>query len=908
MKSTLFVSALLVGLALLIGLFSEFTYERQYYGRNLKDKVAECGACGAAEYRSLIRNDFYTGKLDPLLVNEQMEYAKMFRQLKSGGGSEIIWEQVGPDNQGGRTRALLIDRNNPNKIFIGGVAGGIWYSTNAGQSWFPVDDFMDNIVISSLAQASNGDIYAGTGEDFAPGSGCENGSTGFEGHGLFKSIDGGQSFQQVESTWGNSLIQQTWTFVQAVATDPINPNRIYAATKRGLRVSDDAGETWFNPVKNQVGNINNATAQDVVVGSDGTVLCSVGNKCYISPNGNDGTFELKSGNGMGFISNSTGRMKLAIAPGNPNYMYVGAATGSGALQSIYQSTDKGQTWNVIGEGNSVFFQPYGDQGTYDNALGVSATDPQKIIIGGLNLWKWGHGETWTEITQWNYSPINPYYVHADQHSITFHPTQTNKVFVTSDGGVGYSQDGGQTWSQLNRNYVTTQFYTIAVSANGNVMGGTQDNGTQLVDGGGNTIRSGESVRGGDGAGCAFSNIEPDVMFVSTQNGDIQRSPNGGSSFDYFYDENIATTTDGNLMFNSGIQPGFIHPLAYWEKFDNEGTPADTCFATAFAGSNGGIFITREALMFDRIPEWYRVAGPFGGQANVLRFSDDGDVLYVGTSSGDLYRVTDLLMARDSVTGNYTSTGALIETDLIGDFNQCITGIDVHPDDANKVVVTLGNYGGSVFVRYSTNALDSAQNVNFASKQGIGVNALPKFPFYSCIIDMNNPNRVLVGTEGGVYVTENISVGNPLWAPAFGPGQGLANVPVYDMVQQRLPWNIASNSGVIYAGTHGRGMFKTGSLVGVRENSVIDEIAELKIYPNPIAEDELNVSFNLNTDREVLFNLYDLNGKLVKSINAGLKPMGNHQQQLSTGDLPNGSYILSLQTGEEIKSMKFMVMR
>lgn len=908
MKKLLLLSTIVLGLALGFTIFTDSTYERQYFGRNLKNKVAECGACGAAEYTAMIRNDFETGELDFNLVNEQKEYAKFFNQLKSGGGTDIIWEQVGPDNQGGRTRSFLIDKDDPNRMYVGGVAGGIWYSNNGGQSWFPVDDFMDNIIISSMAQAANGDIYVGTGEDFAPGSGCENGSTGFEGHGLFKSTDGGQSFQQVESTWGSTVIQQTWTFVQAVAADPVDPNRIYASTKRGLQATDDGGETWYIPVKTTSGANNLAASQDVVVGSDGSVICAVGNKLYVSPNGNEGTFVLKSGSQEGMVSNAANRMKLAIALSDPNYMYAGAATGSGQLQAIYQSTDHGETWNVVGQGNSEFFQPYGDQGTYDNALGVSATDPERILIGGLNLWKWATGETWTAITQWNFNPLNPHYVHADQHSITYHPAQPNKVYVTSDGGVGYSPDGGQTWSELNRNYMTTQFYTIATAANGYVMGGTQDNGTLLVTGTGNTVRSGIEVRGGDGAGCAFSNIEPGAFFASTQNGDIQRTPNEGNSFDYFYDESIATTTDGNLQFNSGIQAGFIHPLAYWEKFDGNGDPADTCFATAFSGSNGGVFITREALMFDRIPEWFRVSGPISGLANVLKFSDDGDVLFIGTSNGDVYRITNLLMARDSVTGNYNSSGALVESELIGDFNQCVTGIDVHPTNSNRVVVTLGNYGGTSFIRYSTNALDSAQNVNFASKQGVGSNALPRFPFYSCVIDMHNPNRVLVGTEGGIYVTENITSSNPTWTAAFGPGIGLANVPVYDMVQQRLPWHVASNRGVIYAGTHGRGMFKTSSLVSVEENEEVVKVANMDLYPNPVAGDRLNINFNLLSSDDVTLSIYDLNGSLIDQVNLGAKPVGIHKTSINTNELANGTYILSLQAGDQVKSSKFVVLR
>lgn len=907
MKKGLFISALTLGLAATVFIFSDFTYQRQYKNRYHPSSIVERGICGAVEWRMMQRNEFGTGELDIRLIAEARAYAKQFNMAKIEA-SDIKWDERGPDNQGGRTRAFLIDKDNNNRMYAAGVAGGIWYSNNAGQSWYPVDDFMDNIIISSLCQAANGDIYAGTGEDFAPGSGCENGSSGFEGQGLFKSTDGGQSFQQVESTWGtSSAIQNVWIFVQNVAADPTNPNRIYAATKRGLQVTDDGGETWFNPIKNNGGSANTATAQDVEVASDGTVLASVGNKVYLSPNGNDDTFELKSGNGACQVSSSSGRIELAISPTDPNFMYVGSATGSGGLAGIYQSTDKGQCWTEIGEGGSSFFQPYGTQGTYDNALAVDGSNPNKILVGGLNVWKWATGQTWTELTQWFFSPQSSNYVHADVHSFTYHPTQPNRVFVTSDGGIGYSANGGETWTELNRNYVTTQFYTIACAATDVAMGGQQDNGTIAVGHGfGNTAKSGVEVRGGDGAGCAFSAIEPSVLFTSTQGGDLQRSPNGGSSFGYFYDESIADT-ETELNFNTGINPAFINPIAYWEGFDNNHNPADTCLATAFSGANGGIFITRQALMFDRIPEWYRVMGTITGAANVMKFSDDGNVLLLGTTGGKLYRVTNLLQARDSVTANFNSSGALVESAQIASYNQCITGIDIHPTDHNKVLITLGSYGNTSYVRYSTNAMATDPGtVTFNNKQG----SLPRFPFYSCIIDVTSPNRVFVGTEGGVYMAENVGLSSPQWTPVFGPDNGLANVPVYDMVQQRLPYGIASNHGVIYAGTHGRGIWSTSSLVlGQKENEKQKANAlNLNMYPNPVTGGNTNINFTLQEASNVTINVYDLSGALVKKIDLGKRGIGKHNFGLSTTEMAAGSYFINLQAGSVAKTSKFVVLK
>jgi len=73
------------------------------------------------------------------------------------------WTSLGPGNIGGRTRALLIDPNNPNIMYAGGVSGGIWKTTDGGNSWTPKGDLLPNIGVSSLARGSDGRLYAGTG-------------------------------------------------------------------------------------------------------------------------------------------------------------------------------------------------------------------------------------------------------------------------------------------------------------------------------------------------------------------------------------------------------------------------------------------------------------------------------------------------------------------------------------------------------------------------------------------------------------------------------------------------------------------------------------------------------------------------------------------------------------------------
>ncbi|MEZ5045447.1 MAG: sialidase family protein [Chitinophagaceae bacterium] len=112
----------------------------------------------------------------------------------------MIWEERGPNNIGGRTRALIYDKNIPNKLFMGGSSGGLWTSTNNGNTWSKVEntDMTSAISICSITQAANGDIYYGTGEGHYSSTGNFGG--GQLGEGIWKSTDGGVSFTHLNST------------------------------------------------------------------------------------------------------------------------------------------------------------------------------------------------------------------------------------------------------------------------------------------------------------------------------------------------------------------------------------------------------------------------------------------------------------------------------------------------------------------------------------------------------------------------------------------------------------------------------------------------------------------------------------------------------------------------------------
>ncbi len=164
------------------------------------------------------------------------------------------WIPVGPNNSGGRIRAIAIDPTNSNNIWVGSVGGGIWRTTNAGTSWAPVNDFMANLAISSLViNPTNPSVmYAGTGGGFAlaGNEGEPISPDGLRGLGVFKSTDGGLTWNQLAKTNpADPMVCATagpacqWSYVNRLAISP-NGATILAATGGGIWRSTDAGATW----------------------------------------------------------------------------------------------------------------------------------------------------------------------------------------------------------------------------------------------------------------------------------------------------------------------------------------------------------------------------------------------------------------------------------------------------------------------------------------------------------------------------------------------------------------------------------------------------------------------------------------------------------------------------------------
>ncbi len=1071
-------SALLAGSILTFAHFYLDTTSQYKPGTNSETKIHESeeGAAGSAKWLFNIQKNPLTDTIDPMDVLKAREEAyQMYTNRSSSSALGLDWSELGPDNVGGRTRSILIDKNNPNRIFAGSVSGGLWVSNNGGTNWSTVAGFdqQPNLAVISLVQAANGDIYAGTGEgDFYYYNGT--GSAGILGAGIYKSIDG-IAFSRITSTIPTSLnnisasAATAFCSVHELGADPVNSNRIYAATKYGLRSSQNGGLTWAHPIRLGNGSANTSTALDVDVASDGTVIANINNRLYRSVTGDSGTFVLVTSSFPTLSLPTTGvsRIEFCIAPSDPNYMYALAGKSSnGLLLGVYQSIDKGLTWSKIGNGGSSEFELFGTgQSDYDNTIEVFPADKTKIIIGGVTMWQWkqtnpavpGIGQ-WSEASSSGSNPNNPYYVHADVHDFKFHPTNPSVFYVGCDGGIFRGYDNGITlyYQPMSNGYNTVQYYSIAFAgddpAKKAFIGGTQDNGTQYVSGNGNTIQSAESINGGDGAECEISFLNPNVSFSTLYYGILARHTAKGAHGNSFYPDKFnalfpnlgdagfasfvtpialyetktatnspdyyqfinqpvsqtvgigdgikkrftgtltlpypsATIVPNSISFNSGLQlvtdngsgtligsvdgtqnnfvtyntgafdfyfitapangatvnlsfdvayasgsaisitrADYAYPLNFTTT--SQINPGDTLMvydpfqaklAVGFNGANG-VWMTKNALNFSITPVWMKL-GTLAGTAEELAWSADGDILYVGTDAGILYRFSNLAAVTDSANGDVSSPNTVVVKTQIGGFSgNFITGLSVHPTDVNKLAVSLGGYGTGtpIHVYYSTTAATCAASIttaNFTGKQGTGATKLPAMPVYSVMIEQNDSKRLIVGTESGVFSTPDITISNPVWSSENGVTGLFPNVPVFKIRQQRRLGNEVYNPFVIYAATHGRGAWKSESYIGpvgineANNNNASKSIINsgIRIYPNPM-NDLGTIAFNLGAAADVTISIYNLEGRLVKTIKAGKLNSGEQKIQISTDEFSKGTYLVSIDGSGIHASSKFVVVK
>ena len=452
------------------------------------------------------------------------------------------WTPIGPfdaPNGGGasgigRINCITFHPNNNNIVWVGAPAGGLWKSTNGGQTWSTNTDLLPNLGVSAIAIDP---IYPDT---MFIATGDRDGGDTYS-YGILKSIDGGLTWNITGLTFnlGQSARMGGLHIV------PSNTQIIIAATRNGMYRSTDGGTTW-NGVQSGSFNMLAPDPQNpnTLYAGTGTSIARVWRSRDAGL-----TWTMLS---SGLPTTGANRVEVAVSAEDSNYVYALYSANNNGFYGVYRSTDAGDTWtqrasspNILGwDGNG---SGTGGQGWYDLALAVNPVNKDQIFVGGVNVWRSNNGGTsWTCVGHWYGQGGRPA-VHADIHAFQWQPG-TNDLYIGSDGGVYETTNSGASYTDYHDGMNITQYYKISQSiTNPNLfLGGAQDNGTHRMQG-----NNWNRVMGGDGMD---NGIDPDnnqIMYGSIYYGDFDRSTNGGASFSPM---NIPAAGTGNWVTPFIIDP------------------------------------------------------------------------------------------------------------------------------------------------------------------------------------------------------------------------------------------------------------------------------------------------------------------------------------------------------------------
>jgi uncharacterized membrane protein len=696
------------------------------------------------------------------------------------------WSWLGPGNIGGRTRALVIHPTTPTTMYAGGVAGGVWKTTNGGSSWAPLDDFLPNLAVTTLAMdpANPNVLYAGTGEISA--------GDGVRGGGILKSADAGATWTRIAATATPDFYYVNKILVSA------SSGRVYAATWSGILRSADGGATWTkvypSALPSGVTDLAMRTDQstDVLFAADGNQV-----QATIYRN----TDAAGSGTWSPVYTEALqGNTSLAIAPSNQNVIYalsasIEAGDYNGGLLAVFRSTDGGTSWTTQVRNTSptklntlLLTNPitatlmacgypgpdqFVNQGWYDNVIAVDPVDPNRVWAGGIDLFRSDDGgANWGIAAYWWMIP-DPHYAHGDYHTIVFHPqyngTSNQTMYVGNDGGL-FRTDGTRSststdicgnapgsvvWTSLNNNYGVTQFYHGLPYPNGTTyFGGAQDNGTNRgSDAAGPNAWA--RLIGGDGGFVAIDPGNTNVIYGEYPNLSLQKSTDGGTTF--------ASATSG--ITEPSSQFGFITPFVM-DPSNSQGLWIGG--RMPWRTTNGGTSWTQAGTAFTTLnyPTTAIAVAP-----------TDGNYVLFGRSSGIVSRTTT------GLTNTSTTVWSQVLPTPVQAYNSWLT---FDPANKNVAYATYSSFGVP-HVWKSTNA-----GATWTSIDGAGSTGIPDIPVHCIVVDPGNTSRLYVGTDLGVFVSTD---GGANWSIE---NTGFANV-----VTEALAMNATS----LFAFTHGRGAYR-----------------------------------------------------------------------------------------------------
>jgi photosystem II stability/assembly factor-like uncharacterized protein len=689
-------------------------------------------------------------------VNRLMlERARVEKALATPKNMTSEWKCVGPTNVGGRITCLAYHPKQPDLIWAGAAGGGVWRSRDAGRTWKTCWNDQDILNIGSLAvDPRNPDIvYCGTGE-------ANLSSDSYPGVGLYNTRDAGRTWQLVATPERSGVPRG----IGVIAIDPFDSKHLllggvgYGEMSKeknslgGMYASFDRGITWKRAAFISTRNywchsiVFHPTKPGTIYGT--FTEQGAGSGIWRSTDGGETWFHLLEGLPK---SSRFGRTSLAISPSKPEVLYAFAgdetSDGGDLLLGVFRSVDGGDMWESISEKHLAHFANEG-QISYGNTIVVHPTDHNYVICGGVNLHMTRNGgRSWRRATRWEHDFGEPTYVHSDHHALLMPAAVPGRVYDANDGGVDVSEDGGFNWTNRSKGLSVTMFYDLDVApSNGDFFGGgAQDNGTVITKTG--AADSFFQIHEGDGGWLVFDQLNENRLYCSCYELDIRRC--------------------------RGRTHRDVSPPA--KKAERESIWM--CFITLDPSDSRTVFTgTYRVWRTNNDGEKWSAVSPSLDDSPISAIEvapANPKRVYVGTENGGFFRSSD---------GGETWSANLSSSMLPG---HSITRLETDPRNGDVVIATLANFGHSHVFRTRDGGL---------IWEDVDKGQLPDVPHHVAVIRGDDPDKVYVGNDAGVFVLDTAT---ETWMSLT---MNLPNAMVVDLVYHE-------KDGTLSAATYGRSIWR-----------------------------------------------------------------------------------------------------
>jgi len=709
---------------------------------------------------------------------------EMFKNMKA--------RSIGPAAMSGRITAIDVVESNPEIIFAGAASGGVWRTTGGGLDWEPVfdDQAVQGIGAIDIYQKNPDIIWVGTGE----GNPRNSVSSGY---GVYKSIDGGD-------TWELMGLEKTRN-IHRIIVHPDDPNTVLVGAigspwgehdERGVYKTTDGGKTW-----NQVLFTNNLSGVSDMVADPSNpdkIFVSMwehkrwpwtfksggeGSGIFMSLDGGDTWKNISGENGL--PKGEYGRVGLAIAHGNTNYVY---ALIENKANGLWRSTDGGKNWEKRADSSK---EPnMGNRPFYYSSIYVDTKNENRLYsLYSMVSRSEDGGKSWEVIIP--YSGVHP-----DHHAWWIHPEDPSFMVDGNDGGLNITRDMGETW-RFTEKIPVGQFYHVNVDNEMpyNLYGGMQDNGSwvgpsYVFNYAGIRNHDWQELSFGDGFDVAPIPGDSRYGYTMSQQGNVSRYDKVSG-----YNKTVKPTspdTSITLRFNwnapvaidphnpDGVYYGSQH-LHYsanrgddWEVLSPDLSTNDP--EKQKQNASGGLTIDATG------------AENHTTTLSIAPSPVDKNVIWVGTDDGNVQVTQDR-------GGNWTNVAANLPGLPAGSW---IPQIQASKYNAGEAWVIANNYRRNDWSAYAYHTADYGQTWTRI------VDDTDVFGYTLSILqDPIEPNLVFLGTENGLYVSFDKAQNWNKWT------HGYPSASTMDLALQEREHDLA-------IGTFGRAFYVLDDIRPLRE--------------------------------------------------------------------------------------------